>query len=386
PFLRHSFLIQERAQIDKLRRAGVRSVEIDVERGLDLPNGQAAGVDDAPGTSTPASRSSSRTMQPKSLSRLSEEYVQATAAAQQLEQTVQSLYSGISEKGTADRNRTGEAIQEIRIVTRTVTRAALFMTLSQNRGGDSTLSRHALATCTLALIVGQTYGYNPLELNELATAALLHDIGLLHIPPSLLQRCASTSSSLSERERQQFRAHPRLSVTMLEREKGFEVSMLHLIDEHHTLLDGSGYPPETRGEFTSGLTRILAISDRYDDLLTGFGGATPLAPHQALQRLYREAQEGQLDRDIVSRLIKTFGIYPVHSCVRLNTRELAVVTEQNPSRLHQPVVTVTHEPDGAGYTMPFVVDLADQEGRIPERTIDSVLDVSPLSVEPVQTV
>jgi HD-GYP domain-containing protein (c-di-GMP phosphodiesterase class II) len=165
-------------------------------------------------------------------------------------------------------------------------------------------------------------------------------------------------------------------VTLLERQKGFDAGMLHLIGEHHALLDGSGYPPETRGEFTSDRTRILVITDRYDELITGFGGATPLAPHQALQRLYREAQEGKLDKDILSRFIKTVGIYPVHSCVRLNTKELAIVTDLNPSRLHQPIVTITHEPGGNGYPAPFVVNLALQGSQPPERAIDSVVDTA----------
>jgi len=88
------------------------------------------------------------------------------------------------------------------------------------------------------------------------------------------------------------------------------------------------------------------LADHYDELITGFGGPSPLTPHQALQRLYREAQGGLLDRTILSNLTKLVGIYPVHSPVRLNTQEQAVVTELNPSMLHQPVVTITHNPSG----------------------------------------
>jgi hypothetical protein len=74
------------------------------------------------------------------------------------------------------------------------------------------------------------------------------------------------------------------------------------------------------------------------------------------------------------------GIYPVHSSVRLNTKELAVVTDLNPTALHQPVVTITHEPGGAGYPTPIIVDLAHQEGQPPERAIETILDTVATSV------
>ena len=254
------------------------------------------------------------------------------------------------------------------------------MALSQQRAGDSSLSRHALSTCTLALVVGQSFGYNPLELQELALAALLHDIGLLQIPAPIIQRSANTSSPLSVHDRRILESHPRLGILALERQGGFEAKVLQMIGEHHIRLDDSGYPQGTKGEFTSERSRILMIADYYDELITGFGGASPLAPHQALQRIFRESQDRAFDQVILSRFIKLIGIYPVHSRVQLNTKERAVVTELNPSALHRPVVTITHTPSGNETPNPLVIDLSDQANVTPERAIDRVLD----SPEPAQ--
>ena len=382
PFLRHAFLIEDTSQIARLVRAGVKTVEIDPGKGADVQD---------PGSTTDVMR---RTTQPspaaqappvrppKSLAQLNEEYAQAQLAKKQLDQAVHSLFSTFSKGGTVDARHTTEAVQEITIVTRTLASSAIFMALSQNRAGDATLSQHALTACTLSLVLGQTFQFNPLELQELATAALLHDIGLLQISPHILQHVHSTSSPLTQGDRQQLHTHPRLSILTLERQRGFETGVLHLIGDHHAYLDGSGYPQETRGEFTSQRTRILMISDKYDELVSGFGGASPLAPHQALQRLYQEAQEGTLDREIASRFIKIVGIYPVHSYVRLNTKEAAVVTNLNPTALHHPVVTITHDSQGMGYPTPLVVDLAHQEDQPQERTIESVLNTTKASFPP----
>ena len=379
PFLRHSFLIEEAAQIAQLVRAGVKIVEVDLERGTYvrcLKN--SSGLTDTTTQPSPPTQTLPN-RPPKSLAQLNEEYAQAKLAKKQLDQAVHSIFSTFSKSGTVDTRQAADAVQEITIVTRTLASSAIFMALSQNRAGDASLSQHALTTCTLSLVLGQTFQLNPLELQELATAALLHDIGLLQIPPHILQHTHTTSSSLTQSERQQLHTHPRLSILALERQGGYEAAVLHLIGDHHAYLDGSGYPQETRGEFTSQRTRILMITDRYDELISGFGGASPLAPHQALQRLYQEAQEGTLDREIMSRFIKIIGIYPVHSHVQLNTKEVAVVTNLNPTALHHPVVTITHDPQGAGYPTPLVVDLAQQENQQQERMVESVLDTTPVS-------
>ncbi|MCC6139277.1 MAG: DUF3391 domain-containing protein [Nitrospira sp.] len=374
PFLRHARLIEETRQIQKLRRAGAKHIVIDLSRGDDVepasPLDSLASSQEialAPGRLAPKSP-------PKSLAQLNEEYAQALVARKQLERSVHSVFSSISEQGSIDPRLAAEAIQEVSIVTRTLSNSAIFMALSQQRAGDASLSRHALSTCTVALVVGQSFGYNPLELQELATAALLHDIGLIQIPDAIIQRSANTSDPLSAHDRQLLQSHPRAGILALERQGGFETRVLQMIADHHIRLDDSGYPQGAKGEFTSERSRILMIADYYDELITGFGGASPLAPHQALQRLFRESREGAFDQTILSRFIKLIGIYPIHSHVQLNTKEQAVVTELNPSALHRPVVTITHTPSGHETPAPLVIDLSDQKNATPERMIDKVLD------------
>ncbi|MDP3090150.1 MAG: DUF3391 domain-containing protein [Nitrospira sp.] len=374
PFLRRSLPIEHTIQIEKLRRAGAQRIVIDLSRGDDV---------ETVGTLDPLISSQEMTLTPqappsklvpKPLTQLNEEYAQALVARKQLEQAVHSVFSSIAEQGSVDPQLAAEAVQEVAIVTRTLQNSAIFMALSQQRAGDSSLSHHALSTCTLSLVVGQSFGYNPLELQELAMAALLHDIGLLQIPAPIIQRSANTSHPPSRQDRQLLQSHPRLGILALERQGGFETRVLQMIGEHHIRLDDSGYPQGTKGEFTSERSRILMIADYYDELITGFGGASPLAPHQALQRIFRESQDGAFDQVILSRFIKLIGIYPVHSRVQLNTSEKAVVTELNPSALHRPVVTITHTPNGNEAPTPFVVDLSDQVNVTPERAIDKVLD------------
>lgn len=368
PLLRHSFLIEHSSQIEKLVRAGVKVVDIDLGRGISSHTHQVSDMTPC-ATETAPTRSMK---QPKPLAQLNEEYAQAKLAKQQMDHAVQSVFSTIAKTGTVNPQQAAEAVQEITIAMRTLTDSAIFMALSQNQAGDSTLSRHALATCTLSLVLGQVFQFNPLELQELATAALLHDIGLLQTRPAVV-RHAHAAPGLSKVDQQELETHPRRAVLMLERQSGIEAAVLHLIANHHVYLDDSGYPKESRGQFTSDRTRILIVVDRYDELITGFGGACPLTSHRAFQRLYHEAQQGRLDPRILSSFIARVGIYPVHSYVRLNTKELAVVTELNQEKLHQPTITITHQPGGTEYPKPFVVDLAHQDNEPRARAIETII-------------
>ena len=371
PLLRHSFLIEQSSQIDKLVRAGVKMVDIDLDRGITSPPHHATDITQA----APMTAPTSSLTHPKPLAQLNEEYAQAKLAKQQMDQAVQSVFTTIAKTGTVNSEQAAEAVQEITIAMRTLTDSAIFMALSQNRADDSTLSQHALAVCTLSLVVGQAFQFNPLELHELATAALLHDIGLLQIRPAIV-RHTHVSSDLAKTNRQEFETHPRRAVLMLEGQRGIEAATLHLIANHHAYLNDSGYPKESRGQFTSDPTRILMVVDRYDELITGFGGTAPLTPHHTFQRLYQEAREGKLDQRIVSSFIARIGIYPIHSHVRLNTQELAVVTKLHQEKLHQPIITITHQPGGTEYPTPFVIDLAHQAGDPQVRAIETILDMN----------
>ncbi|MEK7800145.1 MAG: hypothetical protein AAB314_00465, partial [Nitrospirota bacterium] len=109
---------------------------------------------------------------------------------------------------------------------------------------------------------------------------------------------------------------------------------------------------------------------------TGFGGTAPLTPHHTFQRLYQEARQGTLDQRIVSLFIARIGIYPIHSHVRLNTQEVAVVTQLHQEKLHQPIITITHQPGGTEYPAPFVIDLAHQDGDPQVRAIETIVDMN----------
>lgn len=381
PFLRHSFLVRTEEQIDKLRRAGVKHLQIDPSRGIDLPEASDPLPARPPAVAQLWSTTGEGKPAVRSLAAMTEELQAARAARAQLEQSVQSTFSRITKTGAVDPEEAKHTVHEISAVARTLTTHALFIVFSQGRSGNASLSQHALATCSFSMILAHAAAYDLFALQDLATGALLHDIGLLQVPSTILRRIHDTSTAISEQGRKTYESHARCGAILLERQGGFAPSVEQIVAEHHAYLNGSGFPAETGGAFTSDMTRIVMVTDRYDELLTGFGGASPLTPHQSLQRLYQEGQEGKYENRLISLFVKVLGIYPVYSHVELTTGERAIVTVINSSKLHQPIVTITQDPSGNPYIVPLVIDLANQDEQAPVRGIRSVLGTMPAEFE-----
>jgi HD-GYP domain-containing protein (c-di-GMP phosphodiesterase class II) len=207
-----------------------------------------------------------------------------------------------------------------------------------------------------------------MKLQELATGALLHDIGLLQLPRHLLH----ISTPLSGENLATFHHHPRLGAIAIEAQRDFSQIVRQVVADHHVSPDGQGYPSETSAGSTAEASRIVMIADRYDELLTGFGGLRPLPSHAAIQHLFPEGEFGRLDLSLVSLFIKLVGIYPVYSAVELNTKERGMITMINPATLHQPIVALTYDKRGSPYGTPVTIDLSIQD-QPPLRSIERIL-------------
>ena len=368
PFLKHRFLVKTEEQIERLRRSNIHAVDIDPSKGLDVASFPIAeetlhAIGLHTSTQSPPARDA-----PRSLDTLNQELAMARKTRDKLAQSVKTVFDEISKTGAARPGPVNEAVQEIIIVTRTLSTHAIFMATSHGQHLDASFNNHSLAVCTLAMIIGQALGYDPMKLHELATGALLHDIGLLQLPHHLF----CTSTPLSGEDLAAFHHHPRLGAIAIEAQRDFPQTVRQVAAEHHVTPDGQGYPSETSADSTAEASRIVAIADRYDELLTGFGGLRPLPSHAAIQQLFQEGEFGRLDLGLVSLFIKLVGIYPVYSFVELNTKERGTITTINPATLHQPIVALTYDGTGSPYRSPLMVDLSIQD-QPPTRSIERVV-------------
>ena len=121
--------------------------------------------------------------------------------------------------------------------------------------------RHSREVADTAVEIGQWLGMNPRSLNQLRRAALLHDIGKLSVPNSVLEK----PGELTNDEWRSVKKHPYYTLEILKRIPGFE-RLSEDAAAHHERLDGTGYWRGWRGEQLSRFTRIVAVADVFDAL------------------------------------------------------------------------------------------------------------------------
>jgi putative nucleotidyltransferase with HDIG domain len=128
---------------------------------------------------------------------------------------------------------------------------------------DAYTAEHTRAVALLAVKVGEELGLSPARLRELAIGALLHDIGKLSVPDSILQKPAA----LEEHEYAVIQRHPEWGRELV-LQLGFGRQVARLVSDHHERLDGGGYPRGLREAELDLETRVLTVCDVFDALLS----------------------------------------------------------------------------------------------------------------------
>jgi hypothetical protein len=107
---------------------------------------------------------------------------------------------------------------------------------------------------------------------------------------------------------------------------------------HHERFDGTGYPDALAGEGISLFARMGAVCDVYDAVTSNRPYKAGWDPAHALSQM--ATWKGHFDTGVFQSFVRSVGIYPTGSLVRMRSGRLAVVLDQNPDALTQPRVKV----------------------------------------------
>lgn len=352
PFAFNSFTLRNEEQLAQLRSLGLRQVRYCPDRSVVAPLPAPAvhepvftrGPDAPTATPAPVVHFDSQTplqRQEASLKLVEAEYLKVTQQHQQLvkqlatepqqaRQSLEQLGVSMSEWMTDGRELT------IRLLTQ--------------RSAD-TPSAHEVGVTVLSLLLARDCGFSRSELQELAVAGLLHDIGKTKLPAFLRE----DSGRLNDFERKSYRSHVPLGVELAE-SLGLSRAVVRAISEHHEHSDGSGFPVALSGEQISPPGRVLAIVNRYQTLVCPLNAYAGLSPHAALQQMYGR-ERAHYDPVLFPRFVRMMGVYPPGTVVELTDQRMAIVVATRPGMSLAPRVQVIDRPDQQEPSLAMDVDL-----------------------------
>jgi putative nucleotidyltransferase with HDIG domain len=161
---------------------------------------------------------------------------------------------------------------------------------------DVSTEEHTRRVALLAAQVGEALKLSATSRRHLAVGGLLHDIGKLSVPLEILNK----PGKLTDEEFAAIKRHPGDGRRLLEELGGFPEAVRELVSDHHERLDGSGYPRGLAGDELSLETRILAVVDVYDALVSDRVYRAAWSPDRAFALLEDEAHA--YDQTVVAAL------------------------------------------------------------------------------------
>jgi putative nucleotidyltransferase with HDIG domain len=157
---------------------------------------------------------------------------------------------------------------------------------------------HSERVTERALKVGQVLGLTPNELENLHRGALLHDIGKIGIPVSILDK----PGKMTEEEYRIIKEHPRMGARILEPIAAY-AQVIPMVLQHHEWFNGNGYPDGIAGEEISLGGRILAVADVFDALISDRPYRGGMGLERTVEIIKKESGD-QFDPDVVQAFFK----------------------------------------------------------------------------------
>jgi HD-GYP domain-containing protein (c-di-GMP phosphodiesterase class II) len=353
PFWKKAFDLSDPKDLNTLRTCGLQEIWIDTSKGLDVESGVQAT------TAEQAQQAVERELQQviqgekKVIPRVSlkEEVSRARKLQEKSKAAVTSMFQ---EARMGNAINVEEALPLVDEINQSVSRnPEAFLNISRLKNKDDYTYLHSVAVCALMIALGKQLGLSEQDIKDAGMAGLLHDVGKMMIPDEVLNK----PGKLTDKEFEIIKNHPKRGWDVLSASPGANAIALDVVLHHHERVDGTGYPEKISGEALSLFARMGAVCDVYDALTSNRCYKAGWEPSEALRKM-AEWRNGHFDERIFHAFVKTIGIYPTGTLVKLKSGKLAVVVEQSEKGLLTPTVKAFFSTKSNEPIMPETIDLS----------------------------
>jgi HD-GYP domain-containing protein (c-di-GMP phosphodiesterase class II) len=217
------------------------------------------------------------------------------------------------------------------------------------------IARSAVNTALLAALIGRDMGFNLMAESELIAGTFLHDVGMLRLPPDVINK----KGVLSETETLLVQSHTVFGYQIVRQELSYPEGVALSALQHHERWDGLGYTQCLPGPAIPPVVRIGSVVDSFEAMVSDKPYRNSLTGYDAMKTIMSETSR-RFDPQVIKTFVRIMGIYPVGQEVLLNDGTTARVVESHENTPLRPLVKVVRTKDGAKPAEEKYLDLLNQ--------------------------
>lgn len=241
-----------------------------------------------------------------------------------------------------DQEDLAETVQQFCMFIKENRRFILRLSPTTESSGKNFIVIHAIRTTALAIAIAMQLHMPLSKMIELGVACILHEIGMLRLPPQLYM----STKKLTPGQRAQISKHTVYGYTII-KELNFPLPIQLGVLEHHEKENGTGYPRKLPGEKISPIAKIIAVACSYEAISSQRSYKDERSTFDALLEMIHN-KEHQYDDTVLKALLYTVSLYPIGTYVYLSNRKVAVVVDSNQKNPKCPIVQMLTEKDADG--------------------------------------
>lgn len=352
PFWKTKFVLNDPADLKKLQASIIKEVVIDVSKGLDISDPTAEEPIKPEADEPIEVVSQPEPVKPIAVTRVSaqQEHAEATRIIKESKKAVVSMFKDVRLGKAVNTEAVMPLVDEIAA---SITRnEGALISLVRLKHQDDYTYMHSVAVCALMTALAKELQLSETETRQLGLAGLLHDLGKAQVPLAVLNK----PGALTEEEFALVKKHPEFGHALLLEAHINDPVTLDVCLHHHEKIDGTGYPKRLKDEEISLYAKMGAVCDVYDAITSNRPYKAGWEPGVSLKRMAQWSNH--FDQTVFRAFVKSVGIYPIGSVVMLKSGRLAVVVDQTPKTLLQPMVKVFFSTKSKTHIPVTLIDLS----------------------------
>lgn len=347
PFTLNKFIIKNDNEIKKIYEAGIKIIEIDTNKGIDV--------------FIEKRKKENKTLR-EAVHKLSDKKPEANGAKAELGAAkvafseAESFIVNMMAHAKMGQNIELDAVNPVinKLTDSVLRNQNALLGLSRIRSMDQYTFEHSVSFSVLMMAFAKSMGKSKQFIRQVGIGGLLHDIGKTMTPDHILNK----PGKLTPEEFIIMKEHVVHSRLILEKTKGLDQVSMDVAAMHHEKFDGNGYPRGLKGAQISLAGQMSAIVDVYDALTADRCYHQGKEPSEALKFLLN-GSGAHFNPELVQKFIQSVGIYPAGCLVLLTNNHLAQVIEVKKNIL-KPVVEVFLNIKSRSYVPHKIIDLNEQ--------------------------